>query len=418
MNEFIELKKLHQYFKKAINTNLKENTLNSKSKQADELFKTLEIKFIKNIDKISQDDANSMIISAKKFYTEIKNIIKLKLQLIHQNTHQKTTISHFEIAKIKSCNMVDENENAAAVAFDIKQATAIVQPYDGTVAGFESFIDSVNFLKDLIQPNHMAMAVRFIKTRLSGKARNGFPDNIATIDALIDHIKAKCKDTTTPDTIIAKLNATKQRGQLTSFCEEIENLCNKLENCCIMQEVPENVAKTMSTKAGVTALISGISASDTKLILKAGNFTCIKDALQKAQECTNDASTSQIFNVLSRLNFVRQNPTSNFRGNGFNRNRNFRRNNFNPRPQQNYYQHQQGYYQSQRGKYQRGGFNNRGRFNDNRPRYDNSNRVYMANVDQPSGPPQNQNREGNNGQQHRPVQQNQQQPQNNFLGQY
>lgn len=83
MNEFIELKKLHQYFKKAINTNLKENTLNSKSKQADELFKTLEIKFIKNIDKISQDDANSMIISAKKFYTEIKNIIKLKLQLIH-----------------------------------------------------------------------------------------------------------------------------------------------------------------------------------------------------------------------------------------------------------------------------------------------------------------------------------------------
>lgn len=124
----------------------------------------------------------------------------------------------------------------------------------------------------------MVLAVKFIKTRLSGKARSGFPDNIAMIDALIDHIKTKCKDTTTPDTIVAKLNSTKQRGQITHFCEEIEDLCNKLENCNIRQDVPENVAKKMTTKAGVTALINGINASETKLILKAGNFASIKEA--------------------------------------------------------------------------------------------------------------------------------------------
>lgn len=268
-----------------------------------------------------------------------------------------------------------------------------------------------SLLQELIQPAHEAMAVKFIKTRLSGKARSGFPENLATIDDLINHIKLKCKDPTTPDIIIAKLNATKQRGQITSFCEEIDNLCAKLENCYILQEIPENIAKTMSTKAGVTALINGINASDTKLILKAGNFSSIKEALQKAQECATDTSPSQIFNVRRRQQNERH--KSNFRGNGFNRNRNFRGNGFTHRPQQSYYQSQQNYYQPQRGRYQRGGYNNRGRFNNNRPRFDNSNRVYMANVEQSPAP----RHECNNGQQNRAPSQNQQQPQQNFLGQ-
>lgn len=121
--------------------------------------------------------------------------------------------------------------------------------------------------------------------------------------------------------IIAKSNATKQRGQITSFCEEIDNLCGKLENCYILKKIPENIAKTMSTKAGETALINGIYASDTKLILKAGNFSSIKEALQKAQECATDTSPSQIFNVRRRQQNERHNLKPNFRGNGFNRNR-------------------------------------------------------------------------------------------------
>lgn len=408
MNEYGKLVKLHSYFKKAVNTKITEQTLRSKLKLAEDLIKILEIRFIENLEKIPQEEANLLIIKAKKYYTDIVNIIKQKLLKLQQNNRQKTTISCCGVAKNKSSNMARPEGN---VAFDIKQATALVQPYDGTAAGFDAFIDSVTFLKDFVQPNNMALAVRFIKTRLSGKARSGFPDDIDTIDALIGHIKTKCKDTTTPDIIVAKLNSTKQRGQITNFCEEIEDLCNKLENCYIMQDVPENVAKKMTTKAGVTALINGINASETKLILKAGNFASIKEALQKAQECASDASTSQIFNVRNKQHNQRQNQRSDyrgngFRGNGFNRNRNFRRNGFNSRPHQNYNQ-------PQRGRYQRGGYNNRGRFNDNRSRYDNSNRVYMANVEQPSAP----QHQCNHGQANRAATQNQQHPQQNFLGQ-
>lgn len=396
MSEYEKLKHLYNYIKKSINTPLTENTLREKSDSCKEIYENLQIYFSENsVDEI-------LISNAKKWYLEINQVLKAKLD----NLNTKNQLDETSISMVQP-----EVERQ----FDVKQATALVQPYDGSAAGLESFIDSVNFLKELIQPNHTAMAVKFLKTRLTGKARCGFPDTIVTIDALIEHIKIKCQDTLTPDLIVAKLNATKQRGQVLNFCEEIENLCSKLENSYISQKVPENVAKAMTTKAGVNALINGINASETKLILKAGNFSSIREALQKAQESATDNTSSQVFNLRNKQ-FNPNERKMNFRGNGFNRNRNFGncyRGGFSQRPQNNYY------HNSSRGRYQRGGYhngyNNRGRFNDNRPRYDNPNRVYVANVDQPYGPPQNQNRDAPN--RAAPQQQQQQQSQRNFLGQ-
>lgn len=397
MNEYEQLKHLYNYIKKSINTPLKESTLREKSKSCKDIYANLQIKFSENsVDEI-------FIKNSKRWYIEINQIIKAKLNKLQ-------TKNQLALTSISMAHPVEDRP------FDVKQATALVQPYDGSSSNLESFIDSVIFLKDLTKDNHMATAVKFVKTRLSGKARSGLPDTIVTIDALIDHIKLKCQDTATPDSIVAQLNILKQRGPITSFCEEIENLCGKLENVYVSHKVPADVAKTMTTKAGVNALIKGINASEIKLILKAGNFTSIKDALQKAQECTSDTSTSQVFNINNKQHHGRQDIRSNFRGNGFNRNQHYRNpsrggfTRFAPRFQPNYYHH------SSRGRYQRGGYNNRGRFNDNRPRFDNTNRIYMANVDQPSGPPQAQNREISNRAANQ-QQQNQQQNQRNFLDQ-
>lgn len=420
MNDYEKLKLLHTYIKKCINTTISEKTLRDKLRQCNELYSSCESKLIDNIDDLSDEQLNSLISKLRKYNQEIKGIIKIKLDKlqIKKRVTPKTKFKQCRVAKVISCEMAEENDNRVqpVAIFDIKQASSIIHPYDGSVAGFDTFIDSVKLLQELIQPTHMAMAVKFIKTRLSGKARSGLPDTIVTIDALIDHVRSKCQDTTTPDSIVAQLNTLRQRGPITSFCEEIENLCSKLENVYVSQKVPEDVAKTMTTKAGVNALIKGVTASETKLILKAGNYSSIKDALQKAQECANDVSTSQVFTIKSKQHTGRQDNRSNFRGNGFNRNQHYRNpprggfNRFTPRPYPNYYHY------SSRGRYQRGGYNNRGRFNDNRPRFDNTNRIYMANVDQLPGPPQSQNRDISN-RAPQQQQQNQQQSQRNFLDQ-
>lgn len=105
MNEYEILVKLHKYFSKAaINTIITEQTLRSKLILAEDLINILEIRFIENLDKIPQEEANLLINNAKKYYTDIGvNIIKQKLLKLQQSKRQKTTISCCRVAKNRKC---------------------------------------------------------------------------------------------------------------------------------------------------------------------------------------------------------------------------------------------------------------------------------------------------------------------------
>lgn len=64
--------------------------------------------------------------------------------------------------------------------FDIKTATALVQPYGGSADGLEAFIDAKNLLAEIIDANQIPTTVKFLKTRLTGKARLELSTNTNT----------------------------------------------------------------------------------------------------------------------------------------------------------------------------------------------------------------------------------------------
>lgn len=371
--------------KKSINNKIKLETLQAKINYANALYDQLEANLIESEDDLSSSELTFLAKTARNAITEIRNIVVLKLKQIPKK--------------------VDANKNItmANEAFDIRQATAIVQSYDGSTAGLETFIDSANLLKELTTAAQVQMAIKFIKTRLSGKARTGLPENINSIDELITNVRNRCKDTTTPDNLIAKLNATKQRGSINTFTDEIESLCTQLENTYITQQIPANVAKTMATKAGITALVNGILSNETKLILKAGNFTSIKEALQKvldnASENSNNAQmlTTQIRQNIQNKSF--NTPQQQIARRGIS-NRNFSENNrnFTGMNRQFYGRNQrypgpQRYYNPQNNngpQRQSNNFSYRGRGRGNFNQFNQPNRwignrhnMYIANADQP-----------------------------------
>lgn len=95
------------------------------------------------------------------------------------------------------------------MSFDIKTATALVQPYDGSADGLEAFIDAKNLLAEIIDANQIPTTVKFLKTRLTGKARLGLSTNANIIDALIQDVKQRCISRTTPENLTAKLKTVK-----------------------------------------------------------------------------------------------------------------------------------------------------------------------------------------------------------------
>ncbi|XP_062562477.1 uncharacterized protein LOC134225994 [Armigeres subalbatus] len=267
----------------------------------------------------------------------------------------------------------------ASVIEIIKIITSLIPTYDGNGEKLESIVAALNAYKPLITDGNKQTAFNTILSRLEGKARPAVGDNPQAVDEIIQKLNEKCKGTIAPETVEAKLNATKQSGEVTKFTQEIEKLTLELERAYINEHVPVDTASRMAVKAGVKALFSGIRNEETKILLKAGQFTSLSSAIEKITE--NEPSAScKVFQVRTNNSGNNRYPrytNSQFRGNSrgnFNSHMNFQgysrgqaysrgRGNFRGhRYQRNFHQ------QSTRG-------NNRGHFNNNTPRiyYNTSN---------------------------------------------
>ena len=99
--------------------------------------------------------------------------------------------------------------------FDIQTATALVQIYDGNTDGLENGLDSSNLLKELCPKNPQTL-VKFLKTRLKGKARLGLSSNIDDFDSLINDIRLRFQEKLNPD----KINS----GQFASVSDASEKV--------------------------------------------------------------------------------------------------------------------------------------------------------------------------------------------------
>lgn len=182
--------------------------------------------------------------------------------------------------------------------------------------------------------------------------------------------------------MIAKLKTLKQKDSAENFCNEVEKLTSQLKSIYIREQIPVDRAHAMATKKGVETLINGTKTDETRIILKAGTFTKMNDAIQKLLE--NETSTNNTNNVSNNSNakiftnraiYSRGRGGTNRRGSG-----NYSRGN---NSQSNYhgqsgrYQNNQSnrgnYPSNQRGnRYQRGNYGNqrgnwtpRGQFNPN-----------------------------------------------------
>lgn len=95
-----------------------------------------------------------------------------------------------------------------------------------------------------------ATVVRFIKTRLTGKARQAVSDN-QTIDETLDAVKNHCMSKVTAENLIARFAAIKQKEDVSNFCDQVEKITAQLKTVYLSDNIPEATAHKMTTKHGV-----------------------------------------------------------------------------------------------------------------------------------------------------------------------
>lgn len=175
-------------------------------------------------------------------------------------------------------------------------ASQTVPEYDGTGGKLNRVTSALTALALLETDANRAGAIAVILSKLNGRARAAVGQNPANIQAIIDGLENNCREVQPPEVALAKLNATKQTKDISSFTDQVEKLTLDLEKSYIGDQIPAATASRMATKAAVKALAAGVKNKETSLILKASNFATLNEAIQKVAENESQQQTDQATN--------------------------------------------------------------------------------------------------------------------------
>lgn len=192
----------------------------------------------------------------------------------------------------------------------------LIPQFDGDVDKLQSCIDALNLLH-LSVGTYTATAVSMIKSRLTGKARTCLLDSDNTIPLIIERLRNSIKGETS-EAIVAKIHNVKQRDKSANkYVKEIEELTESLVNAFITEGLTPNLATKYATQQTVLAMKNNASNEKVKLVMEAGKFEDLNEAVAKFVSTSND------FNPQNPVMYFSQNRNpGRFQGRNFSTYRN------------------------------------------------------------------------------------------------
>ncbi|XP_039228381.1 putative uncharacterized protein DDB_G0284213 isoform X2 [Drosophila yakuba] len=208
------------------------------------------------------------------------------------------------------------SEMAQTVTEFIRLATSLIPEFDGRHENLQSFLDALGLL-DSLKGAHETTAVSLIKTKLKGLARN-LISNEQTINEIIAQLSTAVKGESV-EVISAKLLNLQQKNKTANqYTQEVEKLTKALEGAYISEGISQSIANKYSTTAAVKAMTQNCSIDKVKLIMQAGTFTNMNEAISKfVNSCTEITGQSNTV-----LHYRRGANNNNRGGRGYNRDRN------------------------------------------------------------------------------------------------
>jgi len=224
--------------------------------------------------KIEEQDLNNITIPAV-LMTDLDN-----------STHSDAVIEN-----TFSINMTMTQSN---VDF-INTASKLIPVFDGKAENLTSFIDALQIIES-IKGDHEQSPVSIIKSKLKGVARN-LIGNETTITEVISKLKSNVKGETV-EVLSAKLMNLQQRNKTANqYTQEIEQMTNSLEGAYLTDGLPLELARSYSTQHAVKAMTKNCTIDKVKLIMEAGTFNTMNDAISKFVNSCTEATLSHITKI-------------------------------------------------------------------------------------------------------------------------
>lgn len=193
---------------KAPNRKYMQLTLNQKLNNAKLIYSKATNALAEIETKIEESELKFLTKCLRQTYSNVHILISSKLDFaaIH-----KTSV--FTLACIfLFINKLKKTIELKMAKVNIKTGSTLISMYDGNPTNLDSFLDSVELFIDIVNSDNasatqaikdaaLATAVRFVKTRTTGAARQSIPEN-ATLEQLTDALKANCSSKITAENVL------------------------------------------------------------------------------------------------------------------------------------------------------------------------------------------------------------------------
>lgn len=279
------------------------------------------------------------------------------------------------ISMRENCDSDSENLNNNTMAMSqaakdyIRLANQIVDnKFMGEPTELATFIDQIDLLDSLTEEAQKGTMIKFLITRMGGKARDALPDNVNSIEDIKTCLKTHIK----PDSsqvIEGKILALHiDKNNMTKFAEKAETLAEQLKRSLVIEGFSKEKAHELTIRKTIEMCRKNSKNETVKAVLSASTFNNPNEVISAMLVQQNIAKDEQKDNNNKSNKFDKNknynnNKRGNYRNNNFNNNQNNNDNRDNRNNNNN------------RGR-GRGGYNNRGYNNNNQNNY---NREYNRN---------------------------------------
>lgn len=195
-------------------------------------------------------------------------------------------------------------------------ASTINRNYDGEPLALNAFINSIDLLSELATTNDLVnLLLKFIKSKLEGRALESIPNDAATIAQIKDALTARIKPDNSKVVAGRMLALRPDRSKMVEFTKQAEELAEALQRSLVIEGISQEKAREMTVEKAVE-LCRGAARSDlVKSVLASTKFDSPKEVLAKfVTETVTDTQEKQV------LAFRQQKRGNNYRG-GQNRGR-------------------------------------------------------------------------------------------------
>lgn len=180
---------------------------------------------------------------------------------------------------------IDNSENnltmpqTAAEFVRIAHQTINVR-YDGDPTALDCFIDALELLKDLCEPANTGTFVKFVKTRLEGKAREAIGD-ADSIDTIINRLRATIKHDSSKVIEGRFLALRADKSSLFKFSERAEDLAEQLYRSLCNEGFGQEKAKEITIQKTIEMCRKSTRNDTVKAVLAATAFSEPKEVISK-----------------------------------------------------------------------------------------------------------------------------------------